>query len=57
MQLTKEEDLQALLARFIYSNEASQYRDCETLFLFQNAIRREESFSTMILDFSDVPYI
>jgi len=25
--------------------------------LFQNAIRREESFSTVILDLSDVPYI
>jgi len=29
----------------------------ENLFLFQNAIRREEGFSTVILDLSDVPYI
>src|SRR5213594_5080904 len=29
----------------------------EDLFLFQNAIRREEGFSTVILDLSDVPYI
>ena len=29
----------------------------ENLCLFQNAIRREESFSTVILDLSDVPYI
>src|SRR5207245_10573909 len=29
----------------------------ENLFLFQNAIRREESFSTVILDLSDVRYI
>ena len=29
----------------------------ESISLFQNAIRREESFSTVILDLSDVPYI
>jgi anti-sigma B factor antagonist len=29
----------------------------ENLFLFQNVIGREEDFSTVILDFSDVPYI
>jgi anti-anti-sigma factor len=29
----------------------------ENLFLFQNAILREEGFSTVILDLSDVPYI
>src|SRR5437870_11602271 len=29
----------------------------ENVFLFQNAIRREEGFSTVILDLSDVPYI
>lgn len=29
----------------------------ESLFLIQNAIRREEGFSTLILDLSDVPYI
>jgi anti-sigma B factor antagonist len=29
----------------------------ENLFLFQNAIRRQEAFSTLILDLSDVPYI
>src|SRR5213078_621562 len=29
----------------------------ENVSLFQGAIRREESFSTVILDLSDVPYI
>src|SRR5947199_9413898 len=29
----------------------------ENVSLFQGAIRREASFSTVILDFSDVPYI
>jgi len=29
----------------------------ESVSLFQNAIRREEGFSTVILDLSDVPYI
>ena len=29
----------------------------ENLPLFQNAIRREESIPTVILDFSDVPYM
>ncbi len=29
----------------------------ENVSLFQSAIRREESFSTVILDLSDVPYI
>jgi len=29
----------------------------ENVSLFQTAMRREESFSTVILDFSDVPYI
>jgi anti-sigma B factor antagonist len=29
----------------------------ENLSLFQNAIRREENIPTVILDFSDVPYM